>query len=150
MNDDDTLNPPAHPLAAKPQQWAILELMGHQRIAGALSQDVTSGLPLVRVDVPAVTRMVSVWRNGAYVEEPRTMPAHSRSLSASAIYAINWVDEAAARLAAVEIMASPLKLFSLQSALESVPEPDRQYLLRLSQGSSLVAASAEGGDDDHF
>ena len=148
MNPTDQPSQEAAP-GSRPTMWAIVELMGHQRIAGALSQDTISGVSLVRIDVPAVTREIDVWRNGAYVKEPRTIPAHSRSLSAGAIFAINWVDEAAARLAAIAIMATPLKLFSLQEALDAVPEGERQQLLRLTRDSALVNAD-EGGDDGHF
>jgi hypothetical protein len=35
------------------QQWAIVELFGHQRIAGLVSEQVIAGQGFVRVDVPA-------------------------------------------------------------------------------------------------
>lgn len=135
---------------APPQMWAIVELMGHQRIAGAISQDTTMGGPLLRVDVPAVTYLDHVYRNGAYVDVPRTIPAHSRSIGTPAIYTVHWVDEATARLAAVSIKANPLKLISLQSALDAVPEAERQQLLRLTRTSTLIAADHDGDNDEPF
>lgn len=149
-NDPTTADAASPEQQASPQMWVIAELMGHQRIAGVLTQDTITGLPLVRIDVPAVTYTDSVWRNGAYVDVARTIPPHSRSLAAGAVYAINWVDEAAARLAAAAIKHSPLKHFSLGAALESVPEAERQQLLRLSHGSTLVTAAQEADDDRPF
>lgn len=130
-----------------PQMWAIVELMGHARIAGAVSQDLASGMPLIRVDVPQVVNTEQVWRNGAFVGEPRTIPAHSRSLGAAAIYSINWVDEATARIAAHSIQHTPLRPFSLRQVLESVPEAERQHLLALTGGSAMAATLGAGDDD---
>ena len=124
--------------AAPPLQWAIVELMGHAKIAGAVSQDTACGVALVRVDVPQVVNTEQVYRNGAYVPERRVIPAHSRSLSAGAIYSINWCDEAAARIAAHSIQHTPLRPFSLRSTLDSIPEAERQQLLALTAGSTMV------------
>lgn len=132
--------------AAPPLQWAIVELMGHAKIAGAVSQDLASGLPLIRVDVPQITNTEQVWRNGAYVPERRVIPAHSRSLGAAAIYSINWCDEATALIAAFSIQHTPLRPFSLRAVLQSMPEADQQHLLALTAGSAL--ASAMGDDDE--
>lgn len=150
MTDPETIQAgSAPPLQAPPQLWAIIELMGHQRIAGAISQDLTAGAPLVRIDVPAVTYLDSVWRNGAYADVPRTIPAHSRSVGSPAIFAIHWVDEATARLAAVSIRANPLRLISLETALAAVPEAERQQLLRLTRSSTFISPEdAAGGADD--
>ncbi|GCL61519.1 hypothetical protein [Pseudaquabacterium pictum] len=147
-------SPPQQPAAAAaqptpqiPQMWAIVELMGHQRVAGTISHDLTFGAPLMRVDVPEVVYLDSVWRNGAFVDVERRIPAHSRSVGHPAVFTIHWVDEATARLAAVQIKASPLKLISLHSALDSVPEAERQALLQLTRSSALIAAD-DAGDND--
>lgn len=36
------------------QGWAILELMGHRRLAGFVSEQQVAGAAFVRIDVPAV------------------------------------------------------------------------------------------------
>lgn len=41
--------------------WAIVEVMGHARYAGRVSEYAELGVPLVRVEVPAV--------NGEAIEE---------------------------------------------------------------------------------
>lgn len=33
--------------------WAILELMGHRRLGGRVSEQLIAGAPFVRIDVPA-------------------------------------------------------------------------------------------------
>jgi hypothetical protein len=38
--------------SAKFEGWAILELMGHRRLAGYVSEQEIAGSPFVRIDVP--------------------------------------------------------------------------------------------------
>jgi len=125
------------------KQWAIIELMGHARIAGAVSQQVFGGANLVRVDVPAVHRTDTTWRNGGDAVISRVIPAHSRSFGAAAIYSINWCDELAA--AATSIQHEPISPYSLKAALASLPDHEQHRLLALTAG----ATSTAGGDDDH-
>lgn len=33
--------------------WAIVELMGHHRIAGLVSEELVAGVPMLKVEVPA-------------------------------------------------------------------------------------------------
>lgn len=136
--------------AAPPLQWAIVELMGHAKIAGAVSQDNAFGVPMIRVDVPPVVNTEQVYRNGAYVSERREIPAHSRSLAAGAIYSVNWCDEAAARIAAHSIQHTPLRPFALRSVLDSVPETERAQLLALVNESALKGTIVENEDHEHF
>ena len=71
-------------------QWAIVELMGHQVIAGRVTEMLIGGTVFLRVDVPEVPpRPIGGGTGG--------QPAFSRLLSASAIYAINPVDEETCR-----------------------------------------------------
>lgn len=36
------------------ESWAIVELMGHRKIAGKVTEKIIAGTPLLRIDVPAV------------------------------------------------------------------------------------------------
>ena len=78
-------------------QWAIVELMGHQRIAGRVTEQVLGGSSFVRVDVPAAND------NAAF----------TRLLGNSAIYAINIVSENIARQAAQSFRAVPVTPYEL-------------------------------------
>lgn len=82
-------------------QFAIVELMGHQRIAGRLTEQVVGGSAFVRVDVPALPGV----------------PAFTKLLGPSSIYAITIVDEETANAAARMISARPVTVFSARQML---------------------------------
>jgi hypothetical protein len=89
-------------------QWAILELFGHTRIAGKISFVCPPGsCAFVRVDVPEV--------NGA--------PAFTRLFGSGAIYSITIVDETAALLAARECSPEPMSRWSVNHLLKALPAP---------------------------
>lgn len=99
------------------QQWAIVELFGHSRIAGLLSEQPIGGCSFVRVDVPEL------------VVDGQTIPAATKLFGQGAIYAISIVDEAAALVAAREIRFQPVSVWSLRRGLECMPADSRQRLL---------------------
>ena len=119
-------------------QFAIVELFGHARIAGRISEQVFGGAALVRVDVPEVTYTE---RNYGQPEHAVTIPVHTRSFGGAAIYSINWVDEPAAKLAAQSIKHRPIQPYGMESALREMTDRDRQMLLA---GPVLAAQT----DDD--
>ena len=84
------------------EQWAIVELFGHQRIAGLVSEDSIGGCTFVRVDVP---------KDGG---EGFTF---TRYLGNGAIYAINIVDETIAREAAKRIGSRPVYGYDLPALI---------------------------------
>ncbi|MDQ5904005.1 MAG: hypothetical protein QG584_831 [Pseudomonadota bacterium] len=99
------------------KQWAIVELFGHARIAGLLTEQTIGGSSFVRVDVPE------------YVSEGQTFPAVTRLLGQASIYGITFVDEATATIAAREIRYQPVSVWSLRRGLEGLPVDARQRLL---------------------
>ena len=111
---------------AKPALYAVLELFGHARIAGAVSEQTFGGASLVRVDVPEVKLALTDYDaplvDGARPKKQRTIAAHTRSFGAGAIYSINWCDETTAILAAHSIQHEPLSPYSVREALASMPE----------------------------
>ena len=82
-------------------QWAIVEIMGHQRLAGQVTEEAIGGTSFVRVDVPGTNNQ----------------QAFTKLLGSSAIYAITIVDEETARLAASEIRSQPLDEWSARRML---------------------------------
>lgn len=87
---------PSEPAFVQPElRWAVIDLMGHRRIAGAISYDQVGDVRLVRVDVPEIVTLDDY------------IPAHTRSLGAQAIFSIAWCDEAAALAAARLILHRP-------------------------------------------
>lgn len=77
--------------------WAIVELFGHQRIAGRVTEAQVGGCSFVRIDVPA---------NGDNA-------AYTRLLGNGSIYAINIVGEAEARAAATAYRSKPISAYEL-------------------------------------
>jgi hypothetical protein len=89
-------------MSEKFEAWGLVELMGHQRVAGQLSEQPLGGGNLLRVDIP----------NG---EGFRTA-----YYGASAIYAVHITDEAAARKLAGNLGARPPYAYELSQAVARI------------------------------
>lgn len=89
-------------MAEKFEAWGLVELMGHQRVAGRLSEQPLGGGNLLRVDIP----------NG---ETFRTA-----YYGASAIYAVHITDEAAARKLAGNSGTRPAYAYELSQAVARI------------------------------
>lgn len=81
--------------AEKFDSWAIVEVMGHARFAGRVTEQALGGTSFVRVDVPAV--------NGS--------PAFTKLFGASAIYSITPVTEELARKAVKVCHSEPISVY---------------------------------------
>lgn len=88
--------------------WAIVELMGHQRIAGRVTERNVAGTQMLQVDVPALG----------------DVPGYSRLLGGSAIYAINPCDEETATgwARSIASSASPVVGFDGKQVLDRLVE----------------------------
>lgn len=86
--------------------WALVEIFGHERIAGEVSEQTIGGDGFIRVDVPAV--------NG--------QTAFTRLYGGKAIYSITPVSEDIARRAAATMQARPVTVYLLP-ALQPSAEP---------------------------
>jgi len=82
------------------ESWAIVELFGHQQIAGLVTEASIGGCAFVRVDVPEV--------NGR--------PAFTKFYGNGAIFAMTPVGENEARMALECIMPRPVSPFLLPEA----------------------------------
>ena len=90
-------------------QWCIVELFGHQRIAGFVTETQIAGAGFIQVDVPQV-------RDGA--------KPFSRLYNPSAVYAINPVTEPIAREMAKRIDTRPIVAWDIGF------DPQRQLAFR--------------------
>lgn len=100
------------------EQWAIIELFGHQRIAGLVSEQTIGGNSFVRVDVP----------------QDGDDQGYTKLYGNGAIYAMTFVDEETGRAAAAQFAPRPIEAFSARQMLglpdpvdESISPPDFPY-----------------------
>lgn len=88
-------------------QWGILEVMGHQRFAGRITEQTIAGAAFIRVDVPEVDGK----------------PAFTKIIGAGAIFAITPTTEEAARTAADRFRSRAFDQFYLTPVALPAPEP---------------------------
>lgn len=93
-------------MSDKFEACAIVELFGHQVIAGRVSEQVIGGQGFVRVDVPTTTVHA---KDGDQVIEGFT-----KFYGAGAIYALTPTDEATMLAAVTGLQARPIETWKLQ------------------------------------
>lgn len=102
------------------ESWGIVELMGHQRAAGRISEEEIGGSKLLRIDIPDGDTYRTVF------------------YGSSAIYALHVTDEAAARAAAKRSGSQPTYAWELERYARSLPAPAH---------AAAVTAAQAGADD---
>lgn len=93
-------------MAERFEQWGIVELMGHQRTAGRLTEETIGGASMLRVDVPDGEG----FRTAYY--------------GSSALYALHVTDEKVARAMASRLGARPPYAYTVDSALRQLAGPE--------------------------
>lgn len=111
------------------QMWAIVELMGHQRMAGEITEVTIAGHGFIRIDVPATSKA----------------PAFTRMVSPSSIYAINPTTQDLARRAAEAFQPRPVQEWELPRALP----PAEGALKHLGSHNPDRTFTSSEDDDDH-
>jgi len=86
--------------------WCIVELMGHQKIAGKCTEQSIAGVNMLRVDVPAT----------------ETTPEFTKFYGGSAIYSINPVDEVSVIAMVNQLKVTPVAVWNIQSYLDKQPK----------------------------
>lgn len=111
--------------------WAVVELMGHNKIAGRVTEHKFGNQSMLRVDVPGIDNL----------------PAFTKIIAVNAIYAINPVTEQDAISYAGQIKAKPLDVWDMERIFS-----DRINEL-VSKGRPLkpeLAETAENPFEDDF
>lgn len=94
--------------------WAVVEVMGHSRYAGRISQDTTLGAALIRVEVPAV----------------EGCPAFEKLLAPASIFAITPCSKDLAIEAAKRFQSRPFTLIELSDVgRPRLAAPVRDFLI---------------------
>ncbi len=88
--------------------WAIVEVMGHNRYAGRVTEQAIGGCAFVRVDVPAIDDRLPF----------------TKLLGQGSIFAITPCSEEIARVAATQCYGRPIEIYapSIQQSLDYDPE----------------------------
>ena len=108
--------------------WALVELMGHNKIAGRVTEHKFGNQSMLRVDVPAVNNL----------------PAFSKIIAVNAVYAINPLTEQDATEYAEQLKAKPLDVWDMQNLFtERINE-------LIKKGQLLQPELAETNDDLDF
>lgn len=89
-------------MSEKFSQWAIVELFGHTKISGLITEQTIGGNSFIRVDVPKLND-----------QQPFT-----KLFSQGAIYSITFVDEETATLAAKSYQEKPIDVWSIMKMIE--------------------------------
>ena len=104
---------------------AIVELFGHQRISGKVTEQSIGVATFIRVDVP----------------ETPSQPKFTRLLNPSAIYAINPVTEEVATATAERLSAKPIEAWDIR-------EMQKKLVLLASENREKVEGSVNDKDDE--
>lgn len=84
------------------ESWAIVEIMGHVKLAGMATTQVFGSTVMLRVDVP----------------ETDLQPAHTQYYGMGSIYSLKPCDEQVARLHANVLNVSPITDYRVQSYID--------------------------------
>jgi len=87
------------------QGWAIVELMGHNVIAGQVAEQTIAGAAFLRVDVPGL----------------EGQPGFTKLFGGAAIYAITPTTEEMARQAAGRLATRPVSLWVVPDGRHQLP-----------------------------
>lgn len=90
------------------EAWGLLELFGHQRLAGRLTDQSIGGCHFIRIDVPAVA--------GA--------PEYTRFFGNGAIYGITITTEEVARGLAARLRARPIQAYEIETMTPRITHDD--------------------------
>ena len=105
--------------------WSILELMGHRRLAGFVSEQEIAGAAFLRIDVPGDNGFTA-----------------TQFYAPSAVYCITPTTEEIARRVAQRAQPAPVQRWELPAPEPRERQPyDREY-------PPEDAAGDEDGDDD--
>ena len=92
-------------------EWALVELFGHQKIVGRVSEASLAGGAFLRVDVPALNQE----------------PGFTRFYGPGAIYSINPVSEEVARGLAITYRNVPVHQYELPRIADRVTPEQKAY-----------------------
>lgn len=97
--------------------WAIVEIYGHTKIAGLVTEQVIAGQGFIRVDVPDLLAA------GPY----QAQPSFTRLYGANAIYSITPVSQELALQAAQSMRVRPVNVYIAPLLAEHIQDGDEDH-----------------------
>jgi hypothetical protein len=88
------------------ESWSLIEIMGHQRLAGMVTETTVAGAAMLRVDVPEIDGV----------------PGFTTFLGAGSIYRLTPVSEDIARRMAVQLRIKPVHAYEMPGLPAPAPE----------------------------
>lgn len=116
------------------EEWCVLELFGHQRLAGKVTEAQIGGASFVRIDVPDVPATQA----REYVSARPAIPGFTKFYGPGAIYAMSPTTEEVARAVAAQIHAVPIDAFDITSIVKQMA------------AANVAKLPARVGGDDEF
>lgn len=98
--------------------WAVVEVMGHNTFAGKISEHVVGGTAFIRVDVPELPEKREPLYQNEYVYPG--IPAFTKLIGASSIYAITPCTEEVARKMAESRRSSPVHVVDVSPKIARI------------------------------
>jgi hypothetical protein len=112
--------------------WAMVELMGHKKLAGQCSEQVVAGAALLRIDVPETQQRKTVPGYGGTVVESK--PGYTKLVGVGSVYCITPTTEEVARRCA--------------EVIERWNDPIPVDLPKLLPATASVAGDTDAGTQD--
>lgn len=91
------------------KEWAIMDLFGHKRLAGEVSETNIAGGAFIRIDIPVGDNVVTQFYGPA------------------AIYGLYPVTEETARAVASQCVTDPINRWDVQEAVKRLPNPQSSF-----------------------
>jgi len=98
------------------EQWCVVEIMGHKKFAGFVTEHALGGASFVRVDVPAVL-----------TSKGTTLAAFTKLFGASSIYCLSPCTEETARLFAAQLRAESFSEYEAPRLTQRSPSEEFDY-----------------------
>ncbi len=112
--------------------WAILELMGHRRLGGYVTEETRFGVAMCRIDVPAIDAHAG----------------YTQYYTASAIYCVSPTTEVLARGVSRGNRPAPVMQYELPSPTITVASPPRRLRGRYDDDDTIDPDYGDDGEDD--
>lgn len=101
------------------EQWCVVEIMGHKRFAGFVTEQTIGGNSFVRIDVPETLGT-----------DGKTLGPFTKLFGAASIYCLTPCTEATARAFAAGLRSQAFDLYEVQRLMlpvhNSASDPDRR------------------------